>query len=162
MKIPLKSPPWLWLTLFFILGAIYAAFGGTNGVDIRRQLNQAILTEGPEQQKLLGDLADSGSTIVRNVLSAWTRDGVYLYVAPDGSKTPVLLEDAQDANGKAQRHSHNGRPARPRRERKRVCGLAPATSTRRMWTCVCEVLSNRRLIRWPSRTPTRKPGNQPF
>jgi urea transport system permease protein len=101
MKLPLKSPPWLWLTLFFILGAIYAAFGGTNGADIRRQLNQAIMSDGPEQQKLLGDLADSGSTIVRDVLNAWARDSVYLYAAPDGSKTPVLLEEAQDAKGKA-------------------------------------------------------------
>ena len=83
------------------MGAIYAALGGTDDAAIRRQVAQAILSEGPEQQKLVGDLADSGSKIVHDVLGAWSRDGVYLYVAPDGSKTPVLLEDAQDANGKA-------------------------------------------------------------
>ena len=101
MKTPLKAPPWFWLSLFFLLGAVYAALGGTDEAGIRQQIAQAILSEGPEQQKLLGDLADSGSKIVRDVLSAWSRDGVYLYAAPDGSKTPVLLEEAQDANGKA-------------------------------------------------------------
>jgi len=83
------------------MGAIYAALGGTDDAGIRRQVVQAILSEGPEQQKLVGDLADSGSKIVHDFLGAWSRDGVYLYVAPDGSKTPVLLEEAQDANGKA-------------------------------------------------------------
>lgn len=67
--------------------------------NVRQKLVQAILSEGQEQQKLLSDLADSGSTGVADVLSAWARDGVYLYVAPDKSKVPVLLEDAEDANG---------------------------------------------------------------
>ncbi len=68
---------------------------------VRGQLSQAILGEGPEQQKLLGDLAESGAKIVHDVLSAWSRDGVFIYPAPDGSRTPVLLEETQDANGKA-------------------------------------------------------------
>jgi urea transport system permease protein len=46
-------------------------------------------------------LSDSGSAAVRDALSAWTRDGVYLYVAPDGTKVPVLLEEQQDSDGKA-------------------------------------------------------------
>jgi urea transport system permease protein len=69
--------------------------------EIRQKLVQTILSEGPAQQKLLNELADSGSKIVHDVLSAWTRDGVYLYDGPDGSKVPVLLDDQLDADSKA-------------------------------------------------------------
>jgi urea transport system permease protein len=34
-------------------------------------------------------------------LQAWTRGEIYLFDAPDGSKVPVLLEDQEDADGKA-------------------------------------------------------------
>ncbi len=68
---------------------------------VRQKLAGVILSEGPEQQKLLTELADSGSKIVRDVLVAWTRDGVYVYEAPDKSKTPILLEEQQDASGKS-------------------------------------------------------------
>ncbi len=67
---------------------------------IRQQLAQTILTEGDEQQANLTHLADTGSRLVRDVLTAWTRDGVYLYDSP-GGKIPVLLEDQTDADGKA-------------------------------------------------------------
>jgi urea transport system permease protein len=67
---------------------------------IRKELVQTILSQGAEQQKLLGALADSGAKVAREVLVAWSRDGLYLYDAPDGSKTPVLLEEQQDAEGK--------------------------------------------------------------
>ena len=92
------------LTLMGLLGwrasaADAAAMTETNA--IRKELVQAIMSTGTEQQQLLGDLADSGSMLVNDVLSAWTRDGVYLYEAPDGSKVPVMLEDQQDADGKA-------------------------------------------------------------
>jgi urea transport system permease protein len=68
---------------------------------IRTELVQAILSTGAPQQKLLAEISDSGSTLAANVLSAWTRDEVYLYAAPDGTKVPVMLEDQQDADGKA-------------------------------------------------------------
>lgn len=68
---------------------------------IRRKLSQAILTEGEEQQKLLTELADSGSGLVSETLSAWVRDGVYLYSPAENSRIPVVLEEAQDANGKS-------------------------------------------------------------
>jgi urea transport system permease protein len=67
---------------------------------IRQKTVQAILSEGAEQQKILNELADSGSMIVRDVLNAWTRDGVYLFETND-TKIPVMLEDQQDADGKA-------------------------------------------------------------
>ena len=62
---------------------------------------QAILSTGPEQQKLLDDLADTGSKLAGDVLNAWTMEEVYLYVAPDGSTIPVMLESQQDAAGRA-------------------------------------------------------------
>ena len=68
---------------------------------IRRTLTQAILAEGTAQQQGINALADSGSRLARDVLTAWTQDGVFLYEAPDGSKVPVLLEDQQDAAGRA-------------------------------------------------------------
>jgi urea transport system permease protein len=67
---------------------------------IRQKLAQAIMSQGADQQKLLGTLADSSARVVREVLAAWSRDGVYLYDPPDGSKQPVLLEEQQDADGK--------------------------------------------------------------
>jgi len=68
----------------------------------RQKLVQTILSEGQAQQKLLNELADSGVKVVRDVLTAWQRDGVYLYDDPaGGTKVPILLEDQQDADGKA-------------------------------------------------------------
>jgi len=83
-------------------GALRAA-DDTNGVAVRQTLVRAILTEGAEQQKLLNDLAvpDSGVKIVAEVLTAWSREGVFIFPAPDGSKVPVLLEDQLDGDGKA-------------------------------------------------------------
>ena len=68
---------------------------------IRAELVKAILSTGAGRQELLNDLADTGSSYVNDVLSAWTMEEVYLYPAPDGTKIPVTLEDQQDANGKA-------------------------------------------------------------
>jgi urea transport system permease protein len=68
---------------------------------VRQKLCHAILAEGPEQQQLVGELADTGSKLAHDVLIAWTRDSVYLYDVGDGHKIPVLLEDQADAEGKA-------------------------------------------------------------
>jgi len=67
----------------------------------RETLAKTILAQGPEQQKLLTELSDSGAKVVADILITWTRDGVFLYPAPDGSKIPVTLEDQLDASGKA-------------------------------------------------------------
>jgi len=58
------------------------------------------MAEGPEQQRQVGELGDTGSKLVHDVLLAWTRDNVFLYDAA-GTKIPVLLEDQTDADGKA-------------------------------------------------------------
>jgi urea transport system permease protein len=89
----------------FVTTSSLAAASATNSSDatpaIRQTLVQAILGEGPEQQKLLNQLAESGAKIVGEVLTAWARDSVFIYPAPDGTKVPVLLEDQLDASDKA-------------------------------------------------------------
>lgn len=67
---------------------------------VRTQLARALLAPSGEQQKLVGDLGDTGSKLVREVLIAWTRDNVFLFET-NGTKIPVLLEDQTDAEGKA-------------------------------------------------------------
>lgn len=66
----------------------------------RQKLAQAITATAGQQTNLLTELADSGSKFVRDTLTAWTRDGVYLYDAPDGTKVPVLLEEQTDSQSK--------------------------------------------------------------
>lgn len=68
---------------------------------VRQELVQAILSTGPVRQKMLKELADSGSGFAGNVLDAWTMDEVYLYPAPNGSNVPVMLENQQDAEGRS-------------------------------------------------------------
>lgn len=68
---------------------------------VRRDLTRAILSKGGEQQRLIGELSESGSKLAHDVLAAWTRDGVYLYHPKPSSTVPVLLEDQEDAQGKA-------------------------------------------------------------
>jgi len=77
-----------------------ARASGPEDSAIRKELVQTILSQGAEQQKLFSGLADSGAKMVHDVLIAWSRDGVFIYEAPDGSKVPVLLEEQQDADGK--------------------------------------------------------------
>jgi len=91
---------WL-LTGSIFLGCFSARADATPDAAIRQKLVQAILSEGQAQQKLLNDLAESGAKVVHDVLTAWTRDGVYLYEGPDGSKVPILLDDQLDGEGKA-------------------------------------------------------------
>lgn len=76
-----------------------AGLAGTNAV--RQELVQAILSTGAEQQAALNELADTGSKLANDILTAWVNEEIYLYPAAGGSNVPVLLEDQQDANGKA-------------------------------------------------------------
>ena len=70
--------------------------------DVRQKLARAILSESAEQQKLLGELGDTGKKFLREPLIAWTREGVYLYESTNGTaKIPVILEEQPDADGKA-------------------------------------------------------------
>jgi urea transport system permease protein len=96
----MKRLPFILIALAGLSVASQAIFA-EDAPGIRQELAHTILAEGAEQQKDLNDLADSGSKTVADVLNAWVRDSVYLYPAPDGTKVPVLLEDQQDADGKA-------------------------------------------------------------
>jgi urea transport system permease protein len=87
--------------LLLCLNAAAADTPPTDDAAVRQQLVQTIMSSGVEQQRLLAQLGETGSKYAGEVLTAWTRDEVYLYPGPDGSKVPVLLEDALDASGKA-------------------------------------------------------------
>jgi len=68
---------------------------------LRALLVRAILAPDPARPALLAQLAESGSPVVGEVLTAWSRGQVYLYAAPDGTTVPLLLEDQQDEAGRA-------------------------------------------------------------
>jgi urea transport system permease protein len=92
--------------LRFLLAALGAAISiisvqAQDEAAIRGKLCQTLLSEGAEQQQLIGEISESGSKVVREVFLAWTRDGVFLYDSGDGTKIPILLEDQTDADGKA-------------------------------------------------------------
>jgi urea transport system permease protein len=90
------------LIALLLLGAVVAsAAESAKELAARQKLAEVILARPEDQAKLLGELADTGSKTAHDVLNAWTRGGVYLYVAPGGAKVPVLLEDQQDGKGKA-------------------------------------------------------------
>ncbi|HLH56192.1 MAG TPA: urea ABC transporter permease subunit UrtB [Verrucomicrobiae bacterium] len=67
---------------------------------VRKKLAEAILSEGGEQQQLLNELADTGSKAVVEILTAWSREGVFIFTSADNSKIPVILEEAEDSAGK--------------------------------------------------------------
>src|SRR6266481_3563151 len=90
------------LLIWASLGFNCAAFGAAQDESaLRQKLAQTLLSEGQEQQRLLGQLTDSPSKFTGEVLNAWLRDGVFLYAVADNSKVPVLLEDSEDAKGNA-------------------------------------------------------------
>jgi urea transport system permease protein len=91
---------WCCVPVFCCLQTFAAPAPDTASTNVvRQELAQVILSKGAQRQKLLDELADTGSQLAAGVLSAWTMEEVYLYVAPDGSKVPVMLESQQDANG---------------------------------------------------------------
>ncbi len=67
---------------------------------VREKLAHAVLSGSADQPKLVGELADTGSKIVHDVLIAWTRDGVFIFET-NNVRIPVLLEEQTDANGNA-------------------------------------------------------------
>jgi urea transport system permease protein len=83
-----------------LVAARLAAAPADDGA-VRGLLVRTVLSEGPEQQRLLGDLAASGSRLARDTLASWTHDEILLYLPPGGGKVPVILEDQQDAQGRA-------------------------------------------------------------
>jgi urea transport system permease protein len=92
--------PLLLLGGLLAASAVCVAAPPAGDAGVRQELVQVLESDGAARQKLLNDLADSGSKIVNDVLTAWSREEVYWYVSPSGEKVPVLLEDQQDAAGK--------------------------------------------------------------
>jgi len=81
----------------FLLHGLKA--GAQEDPRLRSSLARAILSAEGEQQSILGELGESGSPVVREVLNAWVRDSLFAYDL-DGIKIPVLLDDQSDAQGK--------------------------------------------------------------
>ena len=101
------SRPLLLRWLLRGLALVWLGSGGTGAAapprdsGARQTLVKAILSAPGDQPALLAELANSDAKVVREVLTAWSRDSLYLWDAPDGAKVPVLLEDQPDADGKA-------------------------------------------------------------
>ncbi|MGH7996389.1 MAG: urea ABC transporter permease subunit UrtB [Opitutaceae bacterium] len=91
--------------LLAVLGAFAAASGllaaGTPpAAAVRRELTEALLARGSERLRLIAELGETGSRTAGEVLTAWTRDEVYLWPAAGGATIPVLLEEQEDADGR--------------------------------------------------------------
>jgi len=93
----------LLLALTLLIGgfAAPARAAGPTDADVRRLLATTLGASGAEQQRLLGELGNSGSKFAHDVLTAWSRGEVYLYAPPQGAPVPVLLDEQQDAGGKS-------------------------------------------------------------
>ena len=87
---------------------------------VRQKLVQAILSEGQTQQKLLNELAESGAKVVHDVLSAWTRDGVYLYDGARWRQNPDPAGRPTGCRRQGARHPHYRRPVRQGCQRQRT------------------------------------------
>src|SRR5258708_38974308 len=63
---------------------------------------QAALSEDSDAQiNLIKQLIGAGDELVSRALSAWRVGELYVYTAPDGAKSPFILDAQQDATGKA-------------------------------------------------------------
>jgi urea transport system permease protein len=104
-SLPPKPSKGLWAAALLLAGwggaSVLAAPPDGGDAVVRRTLVQVIQAEGAGQQRLLGELSDSGSKVAHDVLMAWTRGEIYLIHQADGSSVPVLLEEQQDSAGKA-------------------------------------------------------------
>jgi urea transport system permease protein len=99
------SRPGLATRLCWILGLALFSLAlpalADNDAASRQLLCKAITSDQEDDQiKLVGQMADTNSDVVRKILVAWPQDGVYLIDDGSGNKIPVTLEDAQDADGK--------------------------------------------------------------
>jgi urea transport system permease protein len=94
---------WAAICLSFVAMGIALAMPARAADDssaTRQLLCKAITSEGDDQIKSVQALADTNSDLVRKVLTAWPNDGIYLIDPGSGTKIPVMLEDAQGADGK--------------------------------------------------------------
>ena len=104
------KPHWMVLLGMLLAVTVHAA-STPNDAEVRKKLVRAILATGEEQQNLLGELGDSGSRTVSDVLTAWPRDEIMIHEAPDGSQIPAVLGEEEDEEGNvAATRIDNGEP----------------------------------------------------
>ena len=110
MKPPSRRLLTLLLALGFLAPGLRAAAADPDAA-IRTELVQTLLSSGAEQHRRVGERTLSGTEVGGTVLTAWGRGGIYLYAPPGAAKIPVMLEDQQDAAGKARAiRIDDGRP----------------------------------------------------
>ncbi|MES1180761.1 MAG: urea ABC transporter permease subunit UrtB, partial [Verrucomicrobiota bacterium] len=74
----------------------------TPAADFRAIFVKSTLTEDADAQtELIKQLIGAGDELVSRGLAAWRVGELYFHVAPDGAKTPIILDAQQDADGKA-------------------------------------------------------------
>jgi urea transport system permease protein len=95
------KPLLLLLLLLLLVLSIFPALGADELPATRQTLSKALQADGDEQIALVKSLAESNSDLVRKVFVAWPQDQVFIIDPGDGTKIPVMLEDAQDADGKS-------------------------------------------------------------
>ncbi len=70
--------------------------------DFRSLLAKAALSEDAATQiELVKQLVIAGDDLIGRALAAWRVGELYVYTAPDGTKTPFLLDAQLDSDGKA-------------------------------------------------------------
>jgi urea transport system permease protein len=94
------SRPLFNLLFVLVLAGFSSGQAAETESQIRKEMVRAVLGTGEEQQKEITRLADTGSALVRDVLTAWPRDRVVIYES-GGEKIPAVLEEEADADGKS-------------------------------------------------------------
>ncbi|HEX5219547.1 MAG TPA: urea ABC transporter permease subunit UrtB [Verrucomicrobiae bacterium] len=89
------------LAFLVMLGVVASAPGETTN-DLRKILAQAAIAEDAGAQiELIKQLVGSSDETVSRGLVAWRLGELYIHSADDGTKTPFLLDNQQDSDGKA-------------------------------------------------------------
>lgn len=88
------------LLIAFVVAATFTLPAATN--DNRGILARAAVAEDVDVQiELIQQLVDSSDELISRGLAAWRLSELYLHVNEDGSKTPFVLDNQQDSEGRA-------------------------------------------------------------
>ncbi len=77
------------------------AASATNAAEAARQvITRATLTgDAGKQRELINSLMGQGDDAIATLLEAWRKDALFLFTAPDGTRTPVQLVGTKDDSG---------------------------------------------------------------
>ena len=90
------------LTLLVAAAFLLLSARGETTPDFRKTLAQVVLTEDVDAQvELTKQLIDSNDELIARGLTAWRMGELYVYVAADGVKIPLILDSQLDSEGKA-------------------------------------------------------------